>query len=105
MSVKADAPNYIFGYATGMTHRTRLAAGIEPMDVGKTHDGSGAAPPLSRPTSLTATSSGICSPSMAKAAEFEHFRPDLQLQTAGELYFDLHDAQARRHHLHRTPSA
>jgi len=101
---EADALNYIFGYATGNDFtRARPAVALEPMDAGQEPGRLGAGRAVARhrrPGGRRQPEDRV--PGQRRRAPIvEHVRHGVQLQAARELCLEIHDPEARRHHLHR----
>ena len=101
---EADAPNYIFGYATGNDFTARdLQRRSTQWMLGKTPRRLGAGRAVAghrRPRRRRQSQDRV--PGQRRgAAVLEHDRHGVQLQAARELHLEIHDAEARRHHLHR----
>src|SRR6266700_119246 len=100
---EADAPKYIFGYCTGNDFTARDLQALDPMDARQDARRVRRDRPLARhrrPRRRRQPQDRAHGQRRA-APVLEHVRHGVQLQAAGELHFRLHDAAARRHHLHR----
>ncbi len=99
-----DAPNYIFGYATGNDFTARdLQSRTSQWMIGKSGDGwAPLGPWLVTADQVDGDNLKIeLKVNGETRAVLQHLGHGVRLQEARQLHLETHDAEARRHHLHR----